>query len=77
MKLRFLFIVATALVAAGCQTSLLYDEARDKQGKAAVKAVEEAHLTASVESLGKAFADMAAKEEANALAYAEQEFDWG
>lgn len=77
MKLRFLFIVAMALVAAGCQTSLLHDEARDKQGKAAVKAVEEAHLTATVESLGKAFADMAAKEEANARAYAEQEFDWG
>lgn len=77
MKLRFLFIVATALVAAGCQTSLLYDEARHKQGQAAVKAVEEAHLTATVESLGKAFADMAAKEEANALAYSEQEFEWG
>jgi hypothetical protein len=77
MKLPFLFVVAIALAAAGCQTSLLYDPARDEQGKAAVKSVEEAHLTATVESLGTAFADMAAKEEANARAYAEQVFDWG
>jgi hypothetical protein len=76
MNVRFLSIVAIALAAAGCQTSLLYDPARDEQGKAAVKAVEEAHLTATVESLGKAFADMAAKEEANARTHAEQVFDW-
>ena len=77
VKLRFLFIAAMALAAAGCQNSLLYDEARDKQGKAAVEAVEEARLTATVESLSKSFADMAAREEANARAYSEQEFDWG
>jgi hypothetical protein len=76
MKFRFLLVVAMALAASGCQTSLLYNEARDNQGKSAVKAVEEAHLAATVASLDKAFADMAAKEEANARAYAEQEFDW-
>jgi hypothetical protein len=76
MNFRSLLIIVIALGAASCQNSLLYDEARDNQGKAAVKAVEEAHLTATVESLGKAFTDMALKEEANARNKAQQLFNW-
>ncbi len=69
-------LLCLAALLSGCAHSLVYDENRDKQGQAAVKAVEEAHLAATVEGMNQAFADMAAREEANARQRVEQLFDW-
>ncbi len=76
MMKRATMMVALALAICGCANTLVYDENRDNQAKAAVKAVEEAHLTSTVESLGNAFADMAAREEVSAQQVAEQQFEW-
>ena len=69
-------LVCLGALLSGCAHSLVYDEHRDKQGQAAVKAVEEAHLASTVESMSKAFTEMAAREEASARQRVEQLFEW-
>lgn len=60
----FAALAGAASLLSGCAHSLLYDENRDNQAKAAQKAATEAHVADAVTSLEKAFADVAAKEEA-------------
>jgi hypothetical protein len=57
-------LLGVASLISGCAHSLLYDENRDKQAQAAQKAATEAHVADAVTSLEKAFADVAAREEA-------------
>lgn len=72
---RAVILAVSALLLSGCAHSLLYDESRDKQAHEAVKAVEAVRLRGAVESLEKAFADLAAREETSAAELQANLFD--
>jgi hypothetical protein len=77
IRLRLLLGGVSLALSCGCtHNSVLYNEARDKQGQEVVKAVGEAHVTGTVELLEKTFADIAAREEAGARNQQEKSFDW-
>jgi len=72
---RSVALLALLLLASGCAHNVFHDENRDKQGQEAKKAVAEARLADAVVSLEKTFADVAAKEEANARDRVAYRFD--